>query len=82
MIWLIGAHFGHDYPYYFTDYMKPMHLRTMKQRAQERSESQENVDAIFIFVGQIHVIWSSSHLRNMLIFMGKGPTEAIYGPIG
>ena len=53
MIWLIGAHFSHDHPYYITDYMRPIHLRTLKQRAQESSESQENVDAIFMFVGQI-----------------------------
>ena len=53
MIKSIGANFGHDYPYCITDYMGPMHPRTMKQRAQESSESQENVDAIFLFVGQI-----------------------------
>ena len=41
MIWLIGTHFGHGHPYY----------RMMKQRAQESLDSQENVGAIFMFVG-------------------------------
>ena len=82
MIWLIGAHFCHDQQYYITGYMRHIHPRTMKQRARESWYSQENVDAIFIFVGQIHLILSSNYLRNMLILMGKGPTEAIYGPIG
>ena len=54
----------------------------MKRRAQESLESQENVDAIFMFMGLIYDIWSSNNLRNMVILMGKGPTEAKYGPIG
>ena len=57
MKWLIGAYFGHGHPHYITDCMRTIHLRTMKQRAQESLESRENVDAIFLFVGQIYVIW-------------------------
>ena len=53
MIWLIGTYFGHDHPYYITDYVIPVHLRTMTQKAQESLQSQENFDALFIFVGQI-----------------------------
>ena len=51
MIRLIGAHFGHDHPYYSTDFIRPIHLRIMKQTAQESLESQENVDATFMCVG-------------------------------
>ena len=54
----------------------------MKQRAQESLESQENVDTIFMFMGWIYDMWSSNNLRNVLILMGKGPTEAKYGLIG
>ena len=51
MIWLIWAHFGHDHPYHINDYMRPKHHKTMKRRAQESLECQENVDAIIIFIG-------------------------------
>ena len=51
MIWLIWADFAHDHPYHINDYMRPIHHRKMKRRAQERLEFQENVDAIFIFIG-------------------------------
>ena len=54
----------------------------MQQKAQERLKSQENIDATFIIVAWIHVIWSSNNPRNMVIVMGKGPVEAKYGPIG
>ena len=53
----------------------------MKRKAQENLKSQENVDAMFMFIGWIYDIWSSNNLRNMVILMGKGPTEAKYGPI-
>ena len=51
MTWLIRAHFGHDHPYYINDYMRPIQLRIMEQTAQESLESQENVDATFMYVG-------------------------------
>ena len=51
MILLIGAHFGNDHPNYINDYMRPIHHRIMKQRAQESLESHKYVDTIFIFVG-------------------------------
>ena len=50
MIWLIGAHFDHDHPYHVNDFMRPLHHRPMKQRAQQSFKSQENVDAIFMFM--------------------------------
>ena len=51
MIWLIGAHFGHDHSYNITDYMGPIHHRIMQQRAHESLESHENVYAIVMFAG-------------------------------
>ena len=51
MIWLIWAHFDDDHPFDINDYMRPIHHRRMKQRAQESLESQENVDTIFMFMG-------------------------------
>ena len=50
----------------------------MKQKAQESLESQENVDAKFIIVAWIHIIWSSNNPRIVVILMGKGPVEAKY----
>ena len=51
MIWLIGASFGHDHPYYINDNKRPIHHRKIKQIAQESLESWGNVKAIFMFVG-------------------------------
>ena len=45
-----------------------MHHRIMKQKVQESLESQETVDAKFIIVALIHVIWSSNNPRDMVIW--------------
>ena len=50
MIWLIEVHFGHNDLYYTNDYERHVHHRIMKQKVQERLESQESVDATFIIV--------------------------------
>ena len=83
MIWLIWAHFGHDHPYCINDFMKPIHHRRVKRSAHESLESQGNVNAIYSCLwAEYTIIWSSNNLRNMVILMGKGPTEAKNGPIG
>ena len=35
-----------------------------------------------MFIGLLYDIWSSNNPRNMVILIGKSPTEAKYGPIG
>ena len=77
MKWLNEAQFGNDTPYCNDDFKRTMHHRTMKQRAQEKMDSQESDNATFMIIGNIHVILSSNNLKNMVILMGKGSIEAI-----
>ena len=45
------ADFGHDGPYYIDDSKRSMHHRIIKQRGQERFQSHESADAIFMTIG-------------------------------
>ena len=46
-LYMAGAHNKNN----ITDYMRTIHHRIIKERAQESLESQENVDAILMIVG-------------------------------